>query len=56
MGYVIKYHIKDYLKKDKIRVSAQAYEAIDKKVEELLDAAVVRAKKNKKSTLRPHDL
>jgi len=56
MVYVIKYQIKYYLKKDKIRVATSTYEAIDKKIEELLDAAVVRAKKNKKSTLRPHDL
>ena len=56
MGYVIKYHVKDYLKKEKMRMATPTYDALDKKIEEILDAAVLRARKNKKLTVRPHDL
>ena len=56
MEYIIKRHIKDHLKKGKMRIATLTYEALDKKVEEILDSASVRARKNKKMTVRPHDL
>jgi len=56
MGYVIKYHVKDYLKESKMRMATDTFEALDKKIEEILDAAVLRARKNKKLTVRPYDL
>ena len=36
-------------------VSADAMDALNAKVYELIDAAVKRTKENKRSTLRPHD-
>ena len=56
MVYVIKYQVKAYLKEAKMRMATQTYEALDKKIEQLLDAAVLRARKNKKLTVRPYDL
>jgi len=56
MRYIIKYHVKEYLKKGKMRMATPTYEALDKKIEEILDAAIVRARKNKKLTVRPYDL
>ncbi len=56
MEYIIKRHVKEYLKKDKMRIATATYEALDRQIEELLDKATVRAMKNKKMTIRPHDL
>jgi len=56
MVYIIKYQVKSYLKEDKMRIAVQTYEALDKKIEAILDAAVLRARKNKKLTVRPYDL
>ena len=39
-----------------VRLSGDFYDALDKKVDEILKEAAVRAKKNNRSTLRPHDL
>ena len=39
-----------------VRVSGDFYDALDKKVQEVIKQASVRAKGNKRSTLRPVDL
>lgn len=44
-----------YIKSQGCMVSADAVEQLNKKVYELIDAAVQRTKDNKRSTLRPHD-
>ncbi len=56
MEYVIKSHVKDYLKKGKMRIATLTYEELDKKIEEILNSASVRARRNKKMTVRPQDL
>ncbi|MCB1137931.1 MAG: hypothetical protein KDK23_04210 [Leptospiraceae bacterium] len=44
-----------YIKSQGCMVSADAVEQLNKKIYELIDAAVQRTKDNKRSTLRPHD-
>ncbi|MCB1168707.1 MAG: hypothetical protein KDK25_00150 [Leptospiraceae bacterium] len=44
-----------YIKSQGCMVSADAVEQLNKKVYELIDAAIQRTKDNKRSTLRPHD-
>jgi len=39
-----------------MRFSGDFYNALDKKVEDVVKEAAVRAKKNKRATIRPHDL
>jgi glutamyl-tRNA reductase len=56
MTYIIKTQVKKYLQKEKMRIATPTYEALDKQIEEILDKATVRAMKNKKMTIRPHDL
>jgi histone H3/H4 len=56
MEYIIKRHVKGYLKNNKMRIATATYEALDKKIEEILTAATIRARKNIKKTVRPHDL
>ncbi|MBU41624.1 MAG: hypothetical protein CMN76_00275 [Spirochaetaceae bacterium] len=44
-----------YIKSQGCMVSADAVEELNKKVYEIIDAAIQRTKDNKRSTLRPHD-
>ena len=44
-----------YIKSQGCVVSADAVEELNKKVYEIIDAAIQRTKDNKRSTLRPHD-
>lgn len=46
---------KNHIKNAGCMVSADAMDALNAKVYELIDAAVKRTKENKRSTLRPHD-
>lgn len=43
-------------KKKGIRISTKVYETLEKKVEEMIDNAVDRAKGNNRKTLMPSDL
>ncbi|MEQ8351679.1 MAG: hypothetical protein RH862_09355 [Leptospiraceae bacterium] len=44
-----------YIKSQGCMVSADAVEQLNKKIYEIIDAAIQRTKDNKRSTLRPHD-
>ena len=48
--------VKAYIKSKKMMTSAEAIEAISDKVYDLLDAAAVRTKSNKRSTVKAQDL
>ena len=52
---VIASKTKAYLKSQGCIVSADSVSALNKKVYELLDLAVMRTKENKRTTVRPHD-
>jgi len=56
MEYIIKGSVKDFLKKNRLRVATATYEALDKEVEAWLQKACERAKKNKRQTVMPQDL
>jgi hypothetical protein len=45
-----------YIKSLGCASSGEAIDEINRKVYEMIDAAVKRTKENKRSTLRPHDL
>jgi len=48
--------IKAYIKSKSMMTSAEALEAINEKVHGMLDAAAVRTKANRRSTLKAQDL
>ncbi len=48
--------IKAYIKSKSMMTSAEALEAINEKVHSMLDAAAVRTKANRRSTLKAQDL
>lgn len=48
--------VKAYVKSKKMMTSADALVALSDKVYCLLDAAIVRTKANRRSTLKPQDL
>jgi hypothetical protein len=48
--------VKAYIKGKKMMTSSEALEAISEKVYALLDAAAVRTKANRRSTLKAQDL
>lgn len=56
MEYIIKGSIKQYLKKNKLRIATATYQAIDEKFERFLKEACERAKSNKRQTVMPQDL
>ena len=47
---------KAYIKEKGCMMSSDAIDALNNKVHDLIDSAVLRTKENKRSTLRPHDL
>jgi len=54
MALIVRSKVKKAVKG--MRVSGDFCAALDKKVDEILNEAAARAKRNKRSTLRPHDL
>lgn len=48
--------VKLFLQQNGMRVSDEAYEAIDAKLKAILMNAVKRAEKNRRSTVLPHDI
>ena len=48
--------VKDVVRSAGLRSDGELVQAVSDQVHELLKAAVVRCKKNKRSTVRPHDL
>ena len=53
---VVASKVKAYIKGKKMMTSSDALEALSDKVYDMLDAAVVRTKANKRSTVKPQDL
>ncbi len=56
MALVVKSVVGDKARKAGVRVSADFYDALDKKIEWILSEAVKRAKANKRQTLYEQDL
>ena len=56
MPYVVKKAVQDYAKKKNVQVSGDFYDALDKKIEKILDGAASRTKENKRKTLKGYDL
>ena len=48
--------VKAYIKANECKTSGELLEALNEKVHCVLDCAIARAKTNKRSTLRAHDL
>lgn len=48
--------VKSYIKGKKMMTSSDSLEVISDKVYSMLDAAVVRTKANRRSTVKPQDL
>lgn len=47
--------VRNHLKSKDVKMSGELPEAINKKVQEMLDQAAERAKANKRSTVKPQD-
>ncbi|MHA3962239.1 MAG: DUF1931 domain-containing protein [Candidatus Thorarchaeota archaeon SMTZ1-45] len=56
MTFIVKKAVQDYAKKKKVQVSGDFYDALDKKIEMLLDHAAKRTSENKRKTLKAYDL
>ena len=56
MGYVTKSLVKDMAKNKGMRISGEAWDAIDNAIEEMLNKAFNRAKANRRNTLKAADL
>lgn len=48
--------VKAYIKSKGCHTSGDALDGLSKKVQEILDAAIMRCKENKRSTVRPQDM
>jgi hypothetical protein len=53
---VVASKVKAYVKSKKMMTSSDAIAAINDKIYSMLDAAVVRTKANRRSTVKPQDL
>ncbi|MFH1719663.1 MAG: hypothetical protein ABIF19_20110 [Planctomycetota bacterium] len=53
---VVASKVKAYIKSKKMMTSSEAVEAISEKVYAMLDAAIVRTKGNRRSTVKAQDL
>lgn len=56
MKFIVHGSVKDYLKKNKLRIASATYEALDLEFQNWLQKACERAKKNKRLTVMPQDL
>ena len=56
MTLIVKKAVQDYAKKKNLQVSGDFYDALDKKIEMLLDKAAKRTTENKRKTLKAYDL
>ncbi len=56
MGLVVKSEVGESVKKKGMRASGTLYDALDKKVAELIGAAVARAKANGRQTVMAQDV
>ena len=53
---VVKRKVREYAKKKKVNLGADAAEALSKEVMRLVDRAVERAKANRRSTVKGRDI
>lgn len=53
---VVASKVKAYIKDQQMMTSSEALEAVSERVYDLLDAAVARAKANRRSTVKAQDL
>ena len=53
---VVTSKVKDYIKSKGCQTSADAVEALNKKVAGVLDEAVARVKANSRATVKPYDI
>ena len=56
MEYIIKMNVKSHVRKGKLRFAEATYGALDALVEQALDKAMERVKKNRRHTVMPQDL
>lgn len=56
MAIVVKSAVAESARKNNMRVSSSTYEALDKEVIALMQAAIKRAKANNRKTIMPADL
>ena len=56
MGLVVKSEVAETIRKKGMRASGALYEAIDKKVAEMLGEAMARAKANSRMTVMAQDI
>ena len=56
VNYTVGSKAKEFWSKQELRVAGDTLDALNKKVEELLDAAAKRCKGNGRATVRPDDL
>lgn len=55
--FVVKSAVKDYISQhDDMRTSGELADALNEKVEQLLDAAIKRCSENGRKTIQPQDL
>lgn len=55
-NYVVTSKVKEYLKSKGMRTSADAIDALDKRVAQILDAAAERTRGNKRATVKGADV
>ncbi len=56
MQFIIKIKLKDYLNSKNMRMSNDFSDELEKKIKEIIDKAIERARLNGRSTVMPRDL
>ena len=56
MAYITKAGVREFAKRNDMRVSGEVFGALEKNIEELLRKATMRAKANGRKTLKAMDL
>jgi histone H3/H4 len=56
VSYVVGSKVKDFWGQKDLRLGGETLDALNQRVEELLDAAASRCKRNGRATVRPEDL
>lgn len=56
VNYSVASKVKEYFSGKELRTAGDTLEAVNKKVEEMLEAAAARCKGNGRATVRPDDL
>ena len=56
MDFIKKHNVKEFFRKNEMRVSEEVYETANLKLEEMFNKAVERAKRNRRATIMASDL